>query len=244
MQAQLWEQSRRQAKPNPHVLEHRLAGQPEVQRSAGLPHPNELMAASAAAEPLPGSALSSAASLGINEQAWFQIDQQLSSLEEALNVSAASTTAPAAALLEGVPSAASHAEMHVLEQNAGQQISGLSFELQAGTLTSHDSGNIMGAALRTTQDPACPSMSAELDVASEQPPADASPSHAQDADGAGATATCLPAGPSITHASDASSSLCKEQMEQQKKAELQPPPISSQTPAGKFLKTFTPHGMR
>ncbi len=114
LQAQIWEQSRRQAAPLAPASP-RLAAQPDAQASAEgrlmtvappLPVPSGAHETAAAFSPFASSPALTA--FGMDENAWSQIEQQLDSLEEALN---ASTSRRAAAAMQGHSAPDSRAQL-------------------------------------------------------------------------------------------------------------------------------------
>ncbi|KAK9821368.1 hypothetical protein WJX74_004644 [Apatococcus lobatus] len=99
-QAQLWETSQRQAQLIPQSAEQKLAKQPEAACIAGSSPAHQLECLSGAARAVESPGLFNAASLGMDEQAWSHIEQQLGSLEATLN---ASTHVPCSMCVEDGP---------------------------------------------------------------------------------------------------------------------------------------------
>ncbi len=123
-QAQLWEQSRRQAKDvtSPSVNQPAARSEPAALPVSASDHAQNSSHADQQASSM-GQAGS--APFAVSEQAWDQIEAQLDSLEEALNASASRKAAAAAS--QGQSSSEAHAgdqsvqsvSMHPLEKPAG-----------------------------------------------------------------------------------------------------------------------------
>lgn len=172
MQAQLWEQSRRQARSG--NLEHSPASHagPQPANAAVDVEAGASAALPAAATAEPGSPLFKASSLGMDEQSWMHIEEQLGSLEHALNASASrKAAAAAAAVMEDSTSAGSGAAADTAESlHISQQDPRSSPDGNAGLPASHGHAGGMRPALLTPQDSASTSASAsaELNAQSEQ----------------------------------------------------------------------------
>ena len=221
MQAQLWEQSRRQAKSSSLVAEHSPASCAELQ-PAGAEVNAEAGASAAltsAARAAPGSPLLTASSLGMDGQSWMHIEQQLSSLEHALNASASQKAAAVAvAVMEDSTSAGSQVVADTAESiHISQQDPSDIPQWAAGLPASHGHAEDMRPALLTPQDSASTSASAsaELSAQSEQVLLAAPSDHVQlDQEGL-SSAVSMPAGSRTLQAFAASSHQDAGQMEQE-----------------------------